>query len=314
MRFEIHEFLPLTRPKASLRRLRELLRASQFVVLDLEDSAQDLFNEEHTLALKAAARRGLLYIARHLAPLAPTDRIHVRINPIGSRRHDADIEALAEWTAMGLPLNVMLPKISTPAAAASFRARIFHACGTEPVIIPLLESPEALRNAEAVIHECRAETGRVQFGYFDYALEAGIWPFAETDTQAFWSLIQEAARKIEATGALYLHTPPPYLTDRNKLQRIKSMLLATRPGGFGMGSLSREQTEALSARVDAAPIRLQPEAASPREARSHARRIVDQFQSAQRRKRSFAIMDDRFVPPHEYLAAKAYLESCGEAP
>lgn len=306
MSFKINEFLPLTRPLASLRRINQLLQDGLGVVLDLEDSVTDPFVEQSAANLKAIARTGLITVGRRLRPSKALDLIQIRINPVDSPYFADDLASLREWADMGLPLNLMLPKVNSSETAASALREVEVRCKREPTITPLLECPESLRNVEAIIDACHAQGRGVQFGYYDYALSSGIWPFAAYDAKEFWELVEEFARRIESAGAYYLHPPPPIVSDPGKLLQIKAMLLATRTNTVGVASLGKAQTKAFQQQTQARPLNLSPSLAES-DLVSHAKKVMQLFEQNRRGQRSFAVIDDRFIPPHELLAAKAYL-------
>ena len=54
------QYLPLTRPLASRGLIKKLNAANVHSILDLEDSAQNIFDKEETRQLKKDARNGLL--------------------------------------------------------------------------------------------------------------------------------------------------------------------------------------------------------------------------------------------------------------
>ena len=59
------QYLPLTRPLASYALTKKLFSKNRNVILDLEDSAQDIFDSKYNLELKKIARDGLLTISNY---------------------------------------------------------------------------------------------------------------------------------------------------------------------------------------------------------------------------------------------------------
>ena len=51
------QYLPLTHPKATMRFMKRLNNAGVMSILDLEDSAQDPFDEAKTSELKISSRK-----------------------------------------------------------------------------------------------------------------------------------------------------------------------------------------------------------------------------------------------------------------
>ena len=79
MKNKIIQYLPLTRPLASYALTRKLVNLGINVILDLEDSAQDIFDDKKNIQLKILARNGLNEISKFKIH-NKNSRIYVRIN------------------------------------------------------------------------------------------------------------------------------------------------------------------------------------------------------------------------------------------
>ena len=316
MSFEVHEHLPLTRPRAALRRIPELLSAGCFVILDLEDSAMCVFDDAETFRLKEEARAGLRRVASQIKHSPGLTRMQIRINEVRSPHYQKDVHALADWAKAGLPLHLSIPKIDSPDTARQCRDDVIRTCGVEPSLTPIFEVGAALGQIREIAQACPGNRRRAFWGYYDYALDTGIWPFEDQRSEPFWELARRFAREIEAAGVRYVHTPAPALTDRNELLAIKAMSMSICGKPAGISTLGRAQTDALCKPADPQPMKLAPSVWTRKGAFKRALETVELFESNATIKRSFAIVGDRFIPPHEYLAARSYLaaNASSEAP
>lgn len=134
-------FVPANRPD---RYHKAAHSGADGVIIDLEDAV--------AIDDKDTARAMLL------AASIPVGSI-VRINPVGTRWHDADVE-----TVKKLAVGVMLPKAESAAHIQSVRAVL----GNLP-IIALIESAQGL----AAVREIAAHADRLAFGYIDLSADLG---------------------------------------------------------------------------------------------------------------------------------------------
>lgn len=149
-------FAPAARPDL----LRKLPRAgADLVVADLEDGVAENAAEE--------ARRNAAALLAELA--AEGARALVRVNEVGSRAFDADLEALADADAWG----VVLPKCEDPAVVAEGIARIAEAGGggSPPLILGL----ESFRGVAAAAELAALDPSvlAVYFGAEDFITSVG---------------------------------------------------------------------------------------------------------------------------------------------
>lgn len=306
---EIFEYQPLTRPRAIQRRLAGGLAEGERVVLDLEDSAMDVTSRGRTRELKALARTGLAQLSARLPGMScPAEHVWIRINGVETPHYPADLIALREWCASGLPLRIALPKTESADCVRQCLGDL-DSFGIRPVdILPLLESPASLQHIEAILDACPGPGRQAQFGFFDYLLVSGAWPFPEADTRDYWSLVAMVAERIESCGGRYVHFPETEIESHLHLAKIRAgvMEVCNRPPAFC--TLNHDQTRMLASlpRSRATPpVDRHPDAG---ESAALARQTIDSFLGHIRPRRSFAMHKGRFIPPHEYLAACAYLK------
>ncbi len=134
-------FVPANRPE---RYHKAANSGADGVIIDLEDAVAP--------GDKDAARVTLL------AASIPVNSI-VRINPVGTRWHADDVEAVKK-----LAVGVMLPKAESAEHVKGLRAAV----GDRP-IIALIESAHGL----AAVREIAKHADRLAFGYIDFSADVG---------------------------------------------------------------------------------------------------------------------------------------------
>ncbi len=299
----------MTRPRAARRRIPELLKEGVGVILDLEDSAMCVFDEDRTRRLKAEAREGLRLVAADFPPSSVSEAVVIRINTLGSPHFENDLTALAEWTRRGLPLHISLPKAESGDFVRWAASRISEACGRDALasMTPIIEVGAALDRIPEILAACPGNPERAYFGWYDYALDIGLWPIPPMNSELFWNVSRRVACAVNKAGARFSQTPAGHVADQGEMLKIKSMTRFICSGPAGISTLGRDQTECLTSHVEPAEMELISPTWPPAEARAFAVETIRLFEENTRRKRSFAVIGDRFIPPHEYLAAKAHL-------
>lgn len=299
-------YLPLSRPKACIYFGRKALSRGHSLILDLEDSVQNLDDTELTRELKDSARDSVKRVMSSVEECT-RERIFVRINAVATEFYRKDIDMvrdMAEWLqSEAESLRIFVPKISRKSYE-----RIISDLRRCPnvMIVAMIEGEEGFELLSDLSKGRVMDTERrikaVHYGHFDYCLDSGIFPFTEYGSSHFWLMTGRLLTALRECGiGEFIQTPYPYL-DSDNIDRLKECdsLLRSNVDGIktsscvlGYESLveSRESEEVRASDI------------------SYAKDLVRQFRSAQRIKRSFSTIGGRFIPPHEYYAAKRFLES-----
>lgn len=310
--FTIYHFLPMTHVRGAVLMLERLLRDGHRPILDLEDSVSCLFDPVRNDDLKHKARHGLLRLAEILKdrPLH-RDRILVRINQRDSHHHALDLDVLAKCYGIGFTPGVLLPKTHREDDLLDCKNNLSLLTRHDVNVVPIIESVKGLHSLESIVTAIPPEDRVAVFGYFDYALEAGHWPMMEQTKTAYWQLFDSVRSRAESLDCSLINSPHACLQKEDELSRIKSYLLATGRLPTGMCSVGTHQTSVLTRDVE--PDATCPDMPSlliecPKE---RASRVVTRFETARCHQRSFTVVDQYFVTPHEYQLAKRYLQQHG---
>ncbi|OBX17849.1 hypothetical protein A9995_14395 [Erythrobacter sp. QSSC1-22B] len=126
-------------------------------VIDLEDAVP----AKNKLAARTAA-------LAHVADRGGSGWA-IRINPVATAAGIADLAALEHVSAPEMPQFLMLPMVDSPRDCAIVAQVLGDRC---PELIPLIESPCALRRALDIAKS--GNVGAVMFGGGDFAAELGV--------------------------------------------------------------------------------------------------------------------------------------------
>ena len=87
---EIIQYLSLTRYKPLNKIINNLNQHNISIILDMEDSAQDLFNTANNSKLKQICRDGIKYLSNTLNNL--NNDFYIRINSLRDKNYEMDIQ------------------------------------------------------------------------------------------------------------------------------------------------------------------------------------------------------------------------------
>jgi len=148
---QLIQYLPLTRPRATLKFLKSLNTRGINCILDLEDSAQDAFDVDKTNILKHEARLGLGYILERLESNISIE-VYIRINSSTSRYYEEDLNYIQNAIPSdSIVKGIFLPKVESykQIEDLSFRISQFNNASLE--IVPMIETKSGLANLTKIL-------------------------------------------------------------------------------------------------------------------------------------------------------------------
>ena len=308
------QFMPPTHPALLLRLERQAARYGARLVLDLEDAIQDPLEPERTPTLKAAARARI----REFCLSRPTTHggLSIRINPLGTRELERDLALLRELSSGVRWERIVVPKVDQGAMAREFESLLKANGVVWHELVPTIETVAGVRHLDDLLDGVGGTSVRtVQFGHYDYNLDAGHWPFLDQHSEALWEIVTSISRRVESAELQYSHSPHGDLEDDDGLRRILVRLHGLCRRAFSMATLTAAQS-----RVCGEPrLAVESIAARPAEELAHGRKLemahhtMAAYRSGRCSDRSFAVARDhaRFVSPHEYWGASNYLRQQG---
>jgi hypothetical protein len=305
----IIQYLPLTRPKATERFAKKLNKSNVMVILDLEDSAQNPFSIEETNKLKIQARCGLDLISKS-STFIPSCKTYVRINSINTKYFEEDIQSVISAGNNMNITGIFVPKVEDYLTIKKINNKLSET-NRKLEIIPMIETTEGMRNLSSILDSDKDNNlfSRIHYGHFDYCLDAQIWPFSDPFHFEFWEIIKTVASLLFNNNKTYIHSPFPF-PNNEKLFWASSFYLKKLFPTLDIWICTLNSELSLSNQPDKIlPLDFIEYDSSTKNLTNEAKIICDNFLSGRANKRSFSVFDDRFIPPHQYFAAKEYLKN-----
>jgi citrate lyase beta subunit len=312
----VFQLITPQRPDVTARLVRQSGRAGATPILDLEDGLWDPLDEARTPALKSAGRSRLRQMAeRHGARL--------RAQPVGARiNHVASPEAQLDVALLAGPLRALdvstlvVPKVESGADLQVCADLIRQAGLMEMELVPIVETRRGFTNLDGICRTAAAAGTRwIVFGHFDFALDAGWWPFPGYFDAPYREVAGAFIEQAESAGLRYFQAPYSSLNGGPVFTAILDHLGRCCAREFGILTVSARQSalaygwRAGSDAPGPAGGEEAVEAVHAIDAAEGARRLVEAYEAGRRPDVSFAI-DARageFIPPHLYLLARHYL-------
>ena len=147
----------------------------------------------------------------------------------------------------------------------------------------------------------------IHYGQFDYCLDQSYWPFEEYGSAIYWMNTGRIISSMLSNNLkLFVQTPfnrlsPDIEAFKNSYLNLKILV----KGRFDF-DLSVLGYDCL---IDNEELLKEDQLKSKK---SMAIDIIRQFDLARASSRSFASIAGKFVPPHEFISAKNYIESLEE--
>lgn len=315
----VYQFVPLAAVAVQRRWIRAM-GADTMAVLDLEDGLIDVDNPAATDDRRMRARLGIRALCVDRAESPAVGPVALRMNAVGSDDFERDLpvaRAIAE--TIGLTA-VLLPKIASGRDMEQGFGRLRGGGVTHADVIPVIETVGGVeRIAEIAAAASAVGSTSVVYGPYDYALDAGWWPFPGPGERLYWEPVMQIVAAVVPAGLRYIHPPIAAMRDETLLGAMIATLRSLCGREFDLFSAGMSQTTILGrlareSRCDPSPL-IDPPGMTMAEQRVLAAEVVSIHEDNRRQHHSFAAdaRRGRFVPPHEYLAALRILREHGDA-
>jgi len=302
MRFQCYQYISaVIEPPILLRYTNDIIKHAN-IILDLEDAVWDVNDKENTKNLKKIARKNL----HTLFTQSPKLKTGLRINSIHSEEFIKDIELLKNLEDVNWD-TLVFPKIeSTKDLTVYFDA--LKGINFQEVII-CIESTRGVKNLTKILEtNSFSKMSKVQFGHFDYFLDAGIFPIPSQNEIAFWDVCKSLIETIESQGYSYSHTPLKSLCDQRLMHSVIGKLNILCSKSFGLATINKDQSLQILNYNESEyePLSISK---SNYNKTNYANAIIRQFTEVKNKKFSFYhdTQNNRFIPPQEYLGAKIFI-------
>ncbi len=286
---------------------RQLIEKNTVSCFDFEDSIID-FKTNDSNRYKSAYREKVIKLFNKFKPRILKNWLGFRINEYGTNRYFDDIEAIKNIGDIKMRC-IFLSNCSSLQILEKFLNETENIRYEE--VIPIIESNEAFKNLEEIIKFKNPRFKNIAFGHYDYNLSCNLFPFIHPDNPKYWQWIQkfEALCKQENIGfinSLYLNI--------NHIQHFKLMLKNTSRffENWGQITITTEQSNLCYNFKDDEFINLSElNLVGNNSIKEYAEKIITLFEKYNPEGKGYIIIPETntFISPHEYVAAKRYINS-----
>ena len=305
---ELFQYLSLVRYRGLTSIFKKFDKLNISLILDLEDSAKDLFSEENTEFLKKACRTGLVYISKMKLRIKPS--IFLRINEIKSTFFKKDIISVNESINNGMKITgIFVPKVEDYKSINNIHKSI-KGKKKNIKIVPIIETKKGYENLEYILEKDVNNNiiSAIHYGHFDYCLDNKIWPFPEPYHKEYWKLIFPLIRLTIKYQKKFVQTPYPLVQNpllfwssaNYILKQFKQIKLSMSLVNYDLRFINKPNL--------IKSIRLKKMSDNKNYKIKFAKKIINSYLESKSQKKSFSLSNKRFIPPHQYLAAKYFLK------
>jgi len=274
--------------------------------LDFEDSSKDIFSPKNTLILKSKCRDGFKYL-NSLEIKYPN--IYLRINGLKSKFFKEDLIFLKKNLNKGFKINgIFVPKVEKYDDLKIIN-NLLNLDDKKIKLIPIIESKQGYLNVENILSMDKKKLiYGVHYGHFDYCLSKRIWPFPEPYHKEYWDIIFEIINACIKYKKRFIQTPFPIINNpklfyksisyikKNFVNLDLSLTLVNYDERFFNRSYN------LGDKLIVKKI-----STDKKYFIKFAKKIMNTYINNKKSKKSFSLSEKRFIPPHQYLAAKYFL-------
>ena len=300
-------YICLVRYKALNHILKKFKKYNISIILDIEDSAQDLFDEKNTSNLKKISREGLKYLCEN--NILKNVKTFVRINSQKSKYYEEDIRTIIQALKTKTSIKgIFLPKVENYSQIENCYNQINT--NKNPIsIVPIIETKKGLENIENILADDlnKMFIEYVHYGHYDYCLDNEFWPFPEPYHFRYWEIIEEINKKIVNNNKKYIHTPFPLIENEN---------IYWSSINYMKKNLNMREINLSLVNIDMNYIN-QPKKIKEAKLKNisednvykkiFAEKIINEYLDNKSKNKSFSLSRKRFIPPHLYLGAKNFL-------
>jgi hypothetical protein len=290
---------------------------------DLEDSIQDIHNPAKTVALKIHYREILEHLFIDNIIKMKDLNIGIRLNQLSSVEFEKDIAALVRLRGKLPNLTCFLPKTENFSDISTLHEILDTYSLPVVDIIPVIESKKGMNNLSSILTQRSKKFNKIAFGHCDYNASIDNFPFYHQDSVEYWDIVDSMLTLVESKGFTFLNSPCPFLNDEGLFLSILNRLTAnTKSDSIGQIVLTHNQsswcqkfsdsynpaTQNLSGVSSKSIIRNVKGVIGNHT--EFAKKLINNYK-LNRNGKAFSVVGTKrvLISPHEYLAAKRYLQN-----
>jgi citrate lyase beta subunit len=286
---DLFQCIPAYKPAATARMIKSLSEHNCKVLLDIEDSIQDVQTPSLTEVLKRKARSDF----EEIVNLCPNERFSFRINSVRNSEFQYDKLLLEKY--INKIETVFIPKVESSSDIAAFYTAVPHRYRLNIII----ETQNGVDNLNEILcSRFREHIDYVFFGNYDYHLDNDTYPIAEQYSLTYWKIIEPIIAKVESHHLKFGNSPYANIADKATLDFSLIQLTKLCKANFALVSLHKEQTQHLEKLINTGQT-------SSGRAKEHRENnlTLSGFNTHKQKGRSFSFADNKIITPQEYLLA-----------
>ena len=302
---DLFQYISLTRFKIIPFIMRKNQNRGSSIILDMEDSAKDLFSLSDTKMLKKICRSGLMSLSEEKINNSNI-KLFIRVNDFRSSYFKKDIAAIKAFSKKNKISGIFLPKVSNFDVIRS----TFKLLNSKIKIVPIIETVSGLKNLRKIIEKNIKKNMiyGIHYGHWDYCLDKKVWPFPEPIHQEYWSNIKNIIDVIKDYNMKFINTPFPYINnDKIFWSSYKMLKELYKTNKISMCVVSQNKNF-FNKPKKINSLRLKKISNDKNYLKSFSKKIINEYLDSRSNKKSFSLSSKRFIPPHQFIAAKKYYE------
>lgn len=284
---KLFQCIPVYKPTATARLIKSVFNLDCKVLLDIEDSIQDVQQPELTTILKQNARHDFEEIIKQF----PDRKFSLRINSVRGNEFHLD-KILLDKFAHSIE-TVFIPKVESSSDIASFYSATTHKYRLNLIV----ETKRGIENLEEILSSSfRGYIDFIFFGNYDYHLDINTYPITEQHSLNYWKIIEPIISKVENHQFKFGNSPYANIADKTTLDFSLMQLTKLCKADFALMSLHRKQTTHFNKLINDWQLSFVKTKRYEKNGFSLAT-----FSQHKQKGRSFSFADNRIITPQEYL-------------
>ena len=305
-KLKIYQYLSLVRYKGISKFIKNFVKKNS-IILDLEDSSKDIFNNKNTNRLKKLCREGLIYLSEKSNK--KINNIFVRINSHKTKYFLDDINCLKKIIKKkNFIKGIFVPKVTDYTILEKIN-NLINLKKNKISLVPMIESEKGIKNLENILIKDKKNDFiyGVHYGHFDYCLSKKIWPFPEPYHKEYWNICNILIKLCQIYKKQFIQTPFPLINKPDLFYGCINYIKTNyKDLSFGMTVVNYNEAY-FKIKNPKKVLRLKMQGKNKKFKIMFAKKIYKNYINNKNNKKSFSLTDKWFIPPHQYLAAKYYL-------
>lgn len=302
---EIIQYLSLARFKPLKKIIHNLNNQNINIILDMEDSAQDLFDINNNSKLKQICRDGISYLSDTLNSL--NNDFYIRINSLNDGNYKKDIQAIRKnINRKNNHLGIFLPKAENYEDILKVKDDLKE---FNLNIIIISETLKGLKNLSFILKKDKNNLIHgVHYGHFDFCYDANIWPFTEPFHIEYWDKVFHILKILKEYNKIFVQTPYPLLKNSKFFWASYEFIKSNFPNQKILMSLVNYNKNLLKKPKKINKLKLKKVSKNKEFQLKFSKKIIDIYLNLRSKNKSFTLDSKRFIPPHQFLMAKKFYE------